>query len=281
MFITRNSSLIQFVKQYNNCLKSTKHKERESDTADFYTDILCATKSSIEAQFQHVYTHAKFRKVQAQFRGKSALGYAVYEIVEHVSNSTFNKFAVTYDTISIQVKWQCLLFESRGILYCHFLSVLSFEQVNKISPRYILERWSKNVKRRHTHIKSSHDEPLLEPKSRRFDDLELTAILHRVYDNAMTEMQEYKAKSKGKYSLSHHDASLEDINELQSPPRIRVRGRPNNRLGPNTEKQIAHASKKKKDLTELNLFYSGSVVQSNFNHYHGYVMNYQFRDSVA
>ncbi|RYR76021.1 hypothetical protein Ahy_A01g000612 [Arachis hypogaea] len=191
----------------------------------------------------------------------------VYEVVEHVSKSTFNKFAVIYDTISIQVKWQCLLFESRGILYRHFLSVLSFQQVNKISPRYILEQWSKNVKRRHTHIKSSHDEPLLEPRSRRFDDLvfrsqnicefaseseELTAILHRAYDNVMVEMQEYEAKSKEKYSLSHHDASLEDINEFQSPPRI-----------------------------ILNLSYSGLVVQSNFSHYHGYVMNYQFRDSVA
>ncbi|RYR39983.1 hypothetical protein Ahy_A09g045630 [Arachis hypogaea] len=63
--------------------------ERESDVADFYTVILCATKSSIKPQFQHVYTHQKFRKVQAHFRVKancikrltnSALGYSVYEV---------------------------------------------------------------------------------------------------------------------------------------------------------------------------------------------------------
>ncbi|RYR68464.1 hypothetical protein Ahy_A03g014955 [Arachis hypogaea] len=65
----------------------------------------------------HVYTHKKFKEVQAQFREKvnciirstqSALGYTV-------SNSTFNKFAVTYDVISSQVKCQYLLFKSRGI----------------------------------------------------------------------------------------------------------------------------------------------------------------------
>ncbi|RYQ84672.1 hypothetical protein Ahy_B10g104127 isoform B [Arachis hypogaea] len=50
-FITCNSSLIQFVKQYNNCLGSREEKERESDAADFHTVILCTTKSSIEAQF--------------------------------------------------------------------------------------------------------------------------------------------------------------------------------------------------------------------------------------
>ncbi|XP_057747569.1 protein FAR-RED ELONGATED HYPOCOTYL 3-like [Arachis stenosperma] len=239
-FITRNNSLIQFVKQYNNCLGSKEQRERESDAADFHTVIPCATKSSIEAQFQQVYTHQKFRKVQAQFRGKvncitrstnSALGYLVYEVVEQVFNSIFNKFAVTYDSVAAQVKCQCLLFESRGILCRHALSVLSFERVNKVSPRYILELWSKNVKMRHTHIKSSHDEPLLKPRSKRFDELvfrlqnicefaseseELTAILHRAYNNIVVEMQELKTKRKGTCSLSHKDANLESINELKS-----------------------------------------------------------------
>ncbi|QHO12418.1 Protein FAR-RED ELONGATED HYPOCOTYL [Arachis hypogaea] len=199
--------------QRNNCLGSREQAEKESDAADFHTVIPCTTKSSVEAQFQHVYTHQKFREVQAQFRGKancitrltnSALGYSVYEVGEQVSSSIFNKFVVTYDSVAAQVKCQCLLFESRGILCRHALSVLSFERVTEVSPRYILERWSKKVKRRHTHIKSSHDEPLLEPKSKRFDELvfrlqnickfaseseELTAILHRAYDSVMVEME--------------------------------------------------------------------------------------------
>ncbi|RYR31069.1 hypothetical protein Ahy_B01g055851 [Arachis hypogaea] len=78
-FITRNSSLIQFVKQ-------ERERERESDAADFHT---------------HVYTHEKFREVQAPFRGKVncitrstqfVLGFTIYEVVEQISNSTFNKF---------------------------------------------------------------------------------------------------------------------------------------------------------------------------------------------
>ncbi|QHN94304.1 Protein FAR-RED ELONGATED HYPOCOTYL [Arachis hypogaea] len=273
-FITRNSSLIQFVKQYNNYLGSRDQTERESDAADFHTVIPCATKSSIEAQFQHVYTHQKFREVQAQFRGKvncitrlmnSALGFSIYEVGEQVFTSIFNKFAVTYDSVAAQVKCQCLLFESRGILCHHALSMLNFERVTQVSPRYILERWSKKVKRRHTHIKSSHDEPLLEPISKRFDELvfrsqnicefaskseELTAILHRAYDNIMVEMEELKAKRNGTCSLSQEDANLESVNELQSPPR-------------------------------LNLFDAASVVQANSSQYHGHVMNYQFRDPAT
>ncbi|RYR57074.1 hypothetical protein Ahy_A05g022815 [Arachis hypogaea] len=102
---------------------------------------------------------------------ESSLGFTAYKVIEHISNATFNKFVVIYDAISRKVKYQCLLFESRDI-FCHYsLSALSFEWVDKVAPRYILERWSKNEKRRHTHIKSNHDEPLLEPRSRRVDDL--------------------------------------------------------------------------------------------------------------
>ncbi|RYR35011.1 hypothetical protein Ahy_A10g050102 isoform A [Arachis hypogaea] len=125
----------------------------------------------------------------------SALGYSVYEVGEQVSSSIFNKFAVTYNSVAAQVKCQYLLFESRRILRCHALSVLSFERVTQVSLRYILERWSKKVK--------SHDEPLLEPRSTRFDELvfcsqntcefaseseELTAILHCVYHNVMLNL---------------------------------------------------------------------------------------------
>nr|XP_029151637.1 protein FAR1-RELATED SEQUENCE 5-like [Arachis hypogaea] len=147
-FITRNSTLRQFVKQYDNCLASREQAERELDAADFHTVIPCTTKSAIEAQFHHVYTHEKFREVQAQFRGKvscitrsmhSTLGFTTYEVIEQVSNSTFNKFVVTYDAESQDVKCHCLLFESRGILCRHSLSVLSFERVDNVAPKYILE----------------------------------------------------------------------------------------------------------------------------------------------
>ncbi|XP_016196056.1 protein FAR1-RELATED SEQUENCE 1-like [Arachis ipaensis] len=250
----------KFYKDYSNVagfFTRREQRERESDAADIHTVIPCATKSFIEAQFQHVYTHQNFKEVQAQFRGKencitrltnSALGYLVYEVGEQVFDSTLNKFAVTYDSVAAQVKCQCLLFESRGILCHHVLSMLSFERVTQVSPRYKLERWSKNVKRRHTHIKSSHDESLLEPRSKRFDELvfrsqniygfaseseELTAILHRAYNNVVVEMEELKAKRKGSSSLSYEDANLKSVNELQSPLRVRTRGRPKNRLGSN------------------------------------------------
>ncbi|XP_057739904.1 protein FAR-RED ELONGATED HYPOCOTYL 3-like [Arachis stenosperma] len=164
--------------------------------------------------------------------------FTTYEVIEQVLNSTFNKFIVTYDTVSRDVKCHCLLFESRGILCRHSLSVLSFEGVDNVAPKYILERWSKNIKSMYTHIKSSQDEPLLEPRSKRFDELvfrshnicefaskseELTKILHRAFDKVIVEMEEYQERSKGKSLLTHKEATLSNVNDLQSPPRVKTR----------------------------------------------------------
>ncbi|RYR73748.1 hypothetical protein Ahy_A02g008243 [Arachis hypogaea] len=118
----------------------------------------------------------------------------------------------------------------------HFVpSFFECIKVDKLAPRYILEHWSKNVKKRHTHIKSSHDEPLF-------------ASELRAYDNVMIEMQEHKAKNKGKCLLSYEDASLDQINDLQNPPRVRTGGRYKNRLRSNTEKQMHQRKRKRKPL---------------------------------
>ncbi|XP_016199853.1 protein FAR-RED ELONGATED HYPOCOTYL 3-like [Arachis ipaensis] len=300
-------SLRQFVKQYDNCLASRELRERKFDAADFYTVIPCATKLAIEAQFQHVYTHEKFREVQDQLRGKvncitrsmhSTLAFTTYKVVEQVSNSTFNKFVVTYDTVSREVKYQCLLFDSRGILCRHSLSVLIFERVDNVAPKYILECWSKNIKRRHTHIKISQDEFLLELRSKRFDELvfrshntcefvseseELTGILHRAFDKVKVEMQEYQERSKGKSLLSHEEATLSDVNDLQSLPRVKTRGWPKNRLESNLEKKISNAMKKKKKTasSELNLLDIGSSIQSSSTLYNAPDMNYPREDYTS
>ncbi|RYQ79575.1 hypothetical protein Ahy_Scaffold5g107803 isoform C [Arachis hypogaea] len=99
-------------------------------------------------------------------------------------------------------------------------------------------------------------------------------------------MQEHIAKRKEKCSLSHDDTSLKDINEFQSPPRVRTRERPKNRLGSNAEKHIANYTKKKKALSEVKVVFFKHeklslcmALHSNSSHYHGHIMNYQFIDS--
>ncbi|MED6163058.1 hypothetical protein PIB30_076344 [Stylosanthes scabra] len=84
----------------------------------------------------------------------------------------------------------------------------------------------------------------------------LAAILHRAYDKAYAEMVDFKAKEKdGKTVTTHQEGSLDGMNDLHSPTRVRSRGRPRKRLGSNLEKQIAISSnkKKRKALAEVNV----------------------------
>ncbi|RYR64227.1 hypothetical protein Ahy_A03g010358 [Arachis hypogaea] len=295
-YITRNSSLIQFVKQYDNCLGSREQAERESDAADFHTLIPCATKSCIEAQFQDAYTHAKFREVQAQFRGKancitklknSALGYSVYDVGEQVSSSIFNKFVVTYDSVAaegdtVPSRTKCVKLRTSKPSVTEIHTGTMEQEGKEVTHTHQEQprRATNRAKKQEVRPIGFSFQNICEFAS---ESEELTAILHRAYDNVVAEMESLKAKRKGTSSLSHEDANLESVNELQSPPRIRTRGRPKNRLGSKLEKQIANATKKKKTkvLSEINMFDAASAAHSNCSQYQGHVMSYQFRVPAA
>ncbi|RYR02825.1 hypothetical protein Ahy_B06g081660 isoform B [Arachis hypogaea] len=130
--------------------------------------------------------------------------------------------------------------------------------MDNVAPKYILEHWSKNIKKRNTHIKSSQDEPLLELRSKRFDDL---VFRSQIYANL------HPKRSKGKSLLSHEEATLSD---LQSPPHVRIRGWPKNRLGSNLEKKISNATKKKKKPSPN----VGSMIYLSSSFYNALDMNY-------
>ncbi|MED6163115.1 hypothetical protein PIB30_076724 [Stylosanthes scabra] len=149
--------------------------------------------------------------------------------------------------------------------------VLCHEQVDRVCSRYILSRWSKTVKRNHTSIRSSYDEPVLDERRVLYKGLlsrgiqmsefgceskGLAVILHRAYDKAYEEMFDFKAKEKEvQTSVTHHEGSLDGMDDLQSPTHVRSKGRPRKRLGSTLEKQIASSSnkKKRKALSEVNV----------------------------
>ncbi|MED6175776.1 hypothetical protein PIB30_081491 [Stylosanthes scabra] len=114
---------------------------------------------------------------------------------------------------------------------------------------------------KHTSIKSSYDEPTLEPRKKNYDGMiyrsrvhcesaarcsVLTSMVHRAYDKLEDEIKQYKEANSRQAIITHEDGSLSEINDLRSPTHVRSRGRPKKRLGSNLEKQIASNSKKKK-----------------------------------
>ncbi|MED6146406.1 hypothetical protein PIB30_034221 [Stylosanthes scabra] len=174
------------------------------------------------------------------------------------------------------------MFESRGILCCHSLAVLGQERVKEIPRKYILDHWSKLVKRRHSAIESSHDPSLSSPQIERFDDVcsrsynvgqfasklkKTTDILHHYLDMAMVECQKYVANlpsNASEVNNMHTDGdqnllyivvkgSPVSIQDIKTPPYVSSSGHPKNRLGSEKEKMVkkkAKSNKRKSDITE-------------------------------
>ncbi|XP_039144101.1 protein FAR1-RELATED SEQUENCE 6-like [Dioscorea cayenensis subsp. rotundata] len=69
------------------------------------------------------------------------------------------------------IKCSCQLFEFRGIICRHICKVLIEKNVNDIPSRYILPRWTKDIKRMHTYIQNCYDDPQTNEEKLRYNKL--------------------------------------------------------------------------------------------------------------
>ncbi|MED6170241.1 hypothetical protein PIB30_028974 [Stylosanthes scabra] len=97
--------------------------------------------------------------------------------------------------------------------------MVSFDLVNEVPKCYISSRWSKNIKRKHTYIKSSHD------------------------------LQSSVPSRQSSNALENQCAINVDL--VLAPPQVSTKGRPSNkRLGAELDKSIRNATRRrKKDST--------------------------------
>ncbi|XP_027938550.1 protein FAR1-RELATED SEQUENCE 6-like [Vigna unguiculata] len=180
-FINQQTTLKQFVDQYNNALQYKAEKEYIADIHSSSNSQTCVTKSPLERQFQSAYTHAKFLEVQREFVGKADCNVFVacedgsicrYNVIEDMITEDKPKESVVeviYNREDCDIKCNCRLFELRGILCRHSLAVLSQERVKEVPCKYILDRWKKNILRKHVCIKTSYGVVHFEPQVQRFD----------------------------------------------------------------------------------------------------------------
>ncbi|MED6131727.1 hypothetical protein PIB30_012430 [Stylosanthes scabra] len=120
----------------------------------------------------------------------------------------FDIYKVVFDEASHECRCDCNMFQSKGIVCCHMLSTFSKFRVNEVPTCYILPRWSKNVRRKHTYIKSNHDINRSDESHNLFRELrshfynvaqdflrnrEEAMILRSSMDNAVIKLGEHRA----------------------------------------------------------------------------------------
>ncbi|XP_022870525.1 protein FAR1-RELATED SEQUENCE 2-like isoform X2 [Olea europaea var. sylvestris] len=145
--------------------------------------VPCAMQYEMELQFQSVYTIAKFREAQDEFTGKvycnvistlerdTLTMYEVREDVMHEGRRRKKTFFVSFERENYDIVCSCHLFEFRGILCRHSITVLIRCDVTSLPKRYKLRRWRRDVSGAHTRVAVNYDGLISSPKQLRYDEL--------------------------------------------------------------------------------------------------------------
>ncbi|RYR42152.1 hypothetical protein Ahy_A08g038612 [Arachis hypogaea] len=223
-----------------------------------------AGSTGIERQFQQEYTSSMFRILQLEGRKK----------IDCVVRSIEQKG----DTISITVDEQkgqceCNKFESAGILCCHTLAVWSYYRVDIVPSCYVLPRWSKNVIREHTYVKSSHDVAQSDKSNNLFRHLcsefynvaqefvacdEEATILRAALWDAKSKLIDYRASMRSTTAVASQNTVPTQstgsaiVHDIQGPSRVKTKGRPKGkRLGAELDKSIKKSMQKRNRKSHL------------------------------
>ncbi|XP_057759253.1 protein FAR1-RELATED SEQUENCE 5-like [Arachis stenosperma] len=144
-YLHSKTSLVQFVHEYDIVLGVKEQRELEDDAADSRGFIPCATTSPMEKQFQQEYTTSIFRDVQIEFVKKANCRVSAVDEQGPLVCVKVEEEKLVNNTIL------CVPYD---VYFDHSTQEL---RLYKVPSCYVLPRWSKKIKRKHTYVKSSHD----------------------------------------------------------------------------------------------------------------------------
>ncbi|KAL7220215.1 hypothetical protein ACSBR2_013142 [Camellia fascicularis] len=258
-YVNSKTTLKQFVEQYDNALRSKVEKGNQVDHAYFHFRIPLITKFDIEKQFQEIYTMAKFKEFQDELRGliycnisfvKQEGCIFTFEVEDSVKVGDSRKevnFSLYYNEKECEVHCLCHLFEFRGILCRHAIVVLNKNKVKKVPSRYILSRWRKDLRHRHSFIKCSYNDQETNEQVQQYDKLcsyfyeiaKIAAESEEKCNHLMSCLSEIKEKMQktDDQLIESQCPSLSPCNEefngmskpctkVLSPLPVRAKGRP-------------------------------------------------------
>ncbi|RYR24956.1 hypothetical protein Ahy_B02g058566 [Arachis hypogaea] len=256
-----------------------EQKELEDDAADSKGVIPCIGSTGIERQFQQEYTSSMFRSLQLEVRKKTdcvvrsieqngdTISITVDEQKVFWGKPVYHTFRVDFDPLSRKGQCECNKFESVGVLCCHTLAVWSYYRVDIVPSCYVLPRWSKNLIRKHTYIKSSHDVARSDESNNLFRHLcsefynvaqefvacdEEAAILRAAIWDAKSKLIDYRASIRrtivaaSQNTVPTQSTGGAILHDIQGPSRVKTKGQPRGkRLGAELDKSIKKSMQKR------------------------------------
>ncbi|KAG6401948.1 hypothetical protein SASPL_138816 [Salvia splendens] len=161
-YVHKHTSLKEFLDKYDMVLQRKYLKEAMGDVESRNLASELKTGSNFELQLSKVYTKEMFEKCQIEVEGMYSCfnikqvaknGLILTFVVEEQQEAEANEkevrhYEVLYETTQVEVRCICGLFNFKGYLCRHALSVLSHNGVKEMPSQYILRCWSKDYRRK-------------------------------------------------------------------------------------------------------------------------------------
>ncbi|KAG6485877.1 hypothetical protein ZIOFF_054444 [Zingiber officinale] len=200
-YTNSKTTLKQFLDRYDKALRVRVEKELHEDLNSFNYCCPCVSHYNIEKQYQQAYTDSKFKETQEEFKGKMFCYvhsvkeedvFGVYEVIEDtvVENGLSNQkvvFTVYFKQPEFDVRCSCRLFEFRGILCRHIITLLTVKGVYSVPYKYILPRWRKDLRREHTKVKVSYNNWNTTPQMQRYDLISKKSLIFADFGSTSEE----------------------------------------------------------------------------------------------
>uniref|UniRef100_A0A2N9IHW6 Protein FAR1-RELATED SEQUENCE n=1 Tax=Fagus sylvatica TaxID=28930 RepID=A0A2N9IHW6_FAGSY len=259
-YLHSSTTLKVFVEQFEKAMRNKVEKEILSDFECFKGKLECSSSSPMEKQFQEAYTHEIFKRVRLEFAGRQ--GCIVNELVRGSDEVKYKiedeacpgkLFEVRFSSSECLVGCVCRMFEFRGILCRHALFVLSQQRVTVLPDRYILDRWRKDIKRKHTYVSTCTDDVQHNPVLERYEKLHRLAV-------GVLEIGAESPSSQRKNSVgAAPDVVRTEV--VRSPMVVKRKGRPRmKRLKSSMEEAVSKPKKKRNTAAARNLAHSTSTT---------------------
>ncbi|XP_041020488.1 protein FAR1-RELATED SEQUENCE 5-like [Juglans microcarpa x Juglans regia] len=138
--VDSGSTLKEFADKFDNALRKKVENENVADFNSFKYTIPCISHLYVEKKLQQLYTNSKFKEVQQEIMRmiycnshlyKTEGAISTYQVSDQVHDDFIKPvtFSVYFNEDECEAKCICGLFEMRGILCRHILTVFSAKNV--------------------------------------------------------------------------------------------------------------------------------------------------------
>ncbi|EEF44834.1 conserved hypothetical protein [Ricinus communis] len=220
-YLDKDTPLKEFLNKYDQALQTNHQLEALADKDSRNSSSGLKSRCYFELQLSKLYTNEILRRFEKEVEGMYAcfstrqanldgplITYIVKEQVEVEGNrQEMRDFEVMYNTSEMDILCVCGLFNFRGYLCRHALSVLNQNGLEEIPPQYILTRWRKDVKRSYVldHSTGGID---INNAVHRYDQLYKSIV--RVVEEGRKSEDHYKITLKGLEEILNKLRFLED-----------------------------------------------------------------------